>query len=186
MIRLTKAHAVVVAATALGIVLAGCVSDASQTADSVTASQEASAPGASEAQPPASESASAAATEAEATVPVSEGTATAEAQPSTAGAWIDQAAYEANPQQYHDAGDVVLFFNASWCPTCQQTVANLDAEGVPPGLTVVSVDYDSASELKQEYGVTVQHTFVQVDSAGAEQAKFTGALTGEQIASKTA
>ena len=107
------------------------------------------------------------------------------AQTASSGAWIDQATYEANPQRYHDAGNVVLFFNAAWCPTCREAVANLDANGVPAGLTVVSVDYDSASQLKREYGVTVQHTFVQVDSSGAQQTKFTGALTGEQIASKT-
>jgi thiol-disulfide isomerase/thioredoxin len=101
------------------------------------------------------------------------------------GAWIDQAAYEADPAAYHAAGDVVLFFNASWCPTCQAAVESLDADGTPAGLTVVSVDYDSNGELKQKYGVTVQHTFVQVDESGAELMKFTGSRTGADIAAKT-
>lgn len=183
--RLTKAPAALIAAAAFGIVLAGCASDTSQTSESASASQAAPATSAAEAQPPAGESASPAAGATEAAVPGSAETPDAEAQAPTDGAWIDQATYEANPQKYHDAGNVVLFFNASWCPTCQQTVTNLDSEGVPPGLTVVSVDFDQASELRQDYGVTVQHTFVQVDASGAEQAKFTGALTGEQISSQT-
>jgi thiol-disulfide isomerase/thioredoxin len=102
------------------------------------------------------------------------------------GAWIDQAAYEADAATFHEAGDVVLFFNASWCPTCKATVESLDADGVPAGLTVVSVDYDAATDLRTQYGVTVQHTFVQVDGQGNELAKFTGAPTGAAIASQTA
>ena len=102
------------------------------------------------------------------------------------GAWIDQAAYEADPATFHDAGDVVLFFNASWCPTCKATVESLDSAGVPAGLTVVSVDYDAATDLKKQYGVTVQHTFVQVDEQGNQLAKFSGAPSGEAIASQTA
>jgi thiol-disulfide isomerase/thioredoxin len=111
--------------------------------------------------------------------------ADADAAMSTDGAWIDQAAYEADAAAYHEAGDVVLFFNASWCPTCQATVKSLDAEGAPAGLTVVSVDYDNSAELKQQYGVTVQHTFVQVDEAGNELATFTGSTSGDEIASNT-
>ena len=102
------------------------------------------------------------------------------------GAWIDQAAYEADAAKFHEAGDVVLFFNASWCPTCKATVESLDADGVPAGLTVVSVDYDAATDLKKQYGVTVQHTFVQVDEQGNQLAKFSGAPSGEAIASQTA
>jgi thiol-disulfide isomerase/thioredoxin len=102
------------------------------------------------------------------------------------GAWIDLAAYEADAATFHEAGDVVLFFNASWCPTCKATVTSLDADGVPAGLTVVSVDYDDATDLRTQYGVTVQHTFVQVDEQGNELAKFTGAESGEAIAAQTA
>jgi thiol-disulfide isomerase/thioredoxin len=119
------------------------------------------------------------------TEPTPTAEATADEKP-TAGAWIDQAAYEADPASFHAAGEVVLFFNASWCPTCQQTVQALDEQGVPPGLTVVSVDYDSATALRQQYQVTVQHTFVQVDEAGEPVAKFTGSLTGAEIAEQTA
>lgn len=180
MIKLTTTPATLIAATALGLLLAGCASGAEQTADSAVTSQEATSSPAGEAQ-----SSAPAGTPASAATTPAPDAADSAAQSAAQGAWVDQATYEANAQQYHDAGDVVLFFNASWCPTCQAAVANLDADGVPAGLTVVSVDYDDTTELKQEYGVTVQHTFVQIDESGAEQATFTGATSGEQIASKT-
>ena len=41
------------------------------------------------------------------------------------------------------------------------------AEGAPEGLTVFKVDYDSRSDLRQKYGVTLQTTVVFVDDAGA-------------------
>lgn len=104
-----------------------------------------------------------------------------------AGAFIDYADYEANKAMY-DSGTVVLFFNATWCPTCQETVGNLEADpaAIPAGLTVVSIDYDSSDELKQKYGITTQHTFVQVDASGKEIKKWTGSADAEAIAKKTA
>ncbi len=155
----------------LGLTLSGCASDDTATAPAA-ASESAmeKAPSASAMEKDPSESAMA-----------EDGAAM-----SKEGAWIDQAAYEADAAKFHEAGDVVLFFNASWCPTCKATVESLDADGVPAGLTVVSVDYDAANDLRTQYGVTVQHTFVQVDDQGSEVAKFTGAATGEAIAAQTA
>lgn len=104
----------------------------------------------------------------------------------TEGAWITLADFEKDPATYHENGDVVLFFNATWCPTCQETVKNLDAGPTPAGLTVVSVDYDSNQALREKYGVTVQHTFVAIDEDGQERTKFTGSLTADQIARQAA
>ena len=42
----------------------------------------------------------------------------------------------------------------------------LRAEGAPAGLTVFKVDYDSRSDLRQRYGVTLQTTVVFVDDSG--------------------
>ncbi len=155
----------------LGLALSGCASD--DTASVPAAASES----AMEKEPSAS------AMEQE---PSESAMAEEDAAMSKEGAWIDQAAYEADAATFHEAGDVVLFFNASWCPTCKATVESLDADGVPAGLTVVSVDYDAATDLKKQYGVTVQHTFVQVDEQGNELAKFTGAPSGAAIASQTA
>ncbi len=155
----------------LGLTLSGCASDDTTTTEPAAASESAAAsePSASAMESDPSESAM----------------AEEDAAMTTEGAWVDQAAYDADAAAFHESGDVVLFFNASWCPTCQSTVQSLDADGVPAGLTVVSVDYDSATDLRKQYGVTVQHTFVQVDEAGAELAKFTGSTSGEAIAEQT-
>ena len=78
-----------------------------------------------------------------------------------------------------DSGDVVLFFRAPWCPTCRALDANIKANlgNIPTGVTILDVDYDSSTALKQKYGVTYQHTLVQVDSQGNQVAKWTGSPT---------
>lgn len=64
------------------------------------------------------------------------------------------------------AGPKALFFHATWCPKCRQLDEELRAEGAPDGLTVFKVDYDSRTDLRQQYGVTLQTTIVFVDDAG--------------------
>lgn len=75
--------------------------------------------------------------------------------------------------------DVVLFFRASWCPTCiavdKDIRANVSA--IPESLTILDVDYDNSTELKKKYGVTYQHTFVQVDAQGNLIKKWNGSPT---------
>ena len=51
-------------------------------------------------------------------------------------------------------------------------------------MTVVSVDYDTATDLKKQYGVTTQHTFVQIQPDGSEVQKWTGTETVEAIQAK--
>ncbi len=106
---------------------------------------------------------------------------------SGAGAYITLADFEANPDTYA-AGDIVLFFNASWCSTCKEARDNFEAEAgaIPAGLTIVKVDFDDSDELRQKYGVTIQHTFVQVDADGNELAKWNGSVTVDEIAEQTA
>lgn len=110
----------------------------------------------------------------------------AESVAPAAGSYVDLATYEQDPAAFAAAGDVVLFFNASWCPTCRTAVGNFTGAAIPPELTVVSVDYDDNTALRQRYGVTVQHTFVQVDASGAAVNKWTGSTTAEQVLAKTA
>jgi len=80
---------------------------------------------------------------------------------------------------------VVYFFHATWCPTCRATEEAIARDGVPAGLTLVKVDFDSENDLRKKYGVTTQHTFVQVDASGAELAKWTGSKGGAEILAKT-
>jgi thiol-disulfide isomerase/thioredoxin len=68
-------------------------------------------------------------------------------------------------------GRVLLFFHAPWCPQCRSVESDIIAEGVPAGVTIIKVDYDSRQDLRQRYGVTLQTTFVEVDADGTELQK---------------
>ena len=80
-------------------------------------------------------------------------------------------------------GNVVLFFRASWCPTCHAVDADIKAHltASPKNLTILDVDYDNSAALKQKYGVTYQHTFVQVDAKGTLIRKWSGSPTLEAL-----
>jgi thiol-disulfide isomerase/thioredoxin len=78
-----------------------------------------------------------------------------------------------------EQGKVVLFFRASWCPTCRGVDADIRANlgKIPEGVAILDINYDTATELKQKYGITYQHTFVQVDAKGYQITKWTGSQT---------
>lgn len=100
-----------------------------------------------------------------------------------AGVYESWADYEKHPVAAQ--GKVVLFFHAGWCSTCQEAERNLTSAPVPSGLTIVKVDYDNSNELRQKYGVTFQHTFVQVDASGTQLAKWSGSNDATAILGKT-
>lgn len=83
-------------------------------------------------------------------------------------------------------GKVLLFFHASWCPVCRglDAEAAANADIVPDGITVLKVDFDTATALRQKYGVTVQHTFVQVDASGDALTKFSDAFSYSAVFGK--
>lgn len=85
-----------------------------------------------------------------------------------------------------DSGDVVLFFRASWCPTCRAVDADIRARlsAIPADLTILDVDYDNSAALKQKYGVTYQHTFVQVQADGTLIKKWSGSPTLAALAAE--
>jgi thiol-disulfide isomerase/thioredoxin len=109
-----------------------------------------------------------------------------EAAPSGPGSYITLAEYDADKSAYAST-DVVLFFNAAWCSTCKKARDSIEADlaGIPSDLTIVVVDFDTANDLRQKYGVTLQHTFVQIDAAGNELAKWSGSVTANEIAQNT-
>ena len=76
-------------------------------------------------------------------------------------------------------GEVVLFFKASWCPTCRALDSDIrdNLSSIPEGVHILEVDYDEYTELRQKYGVTYQHTLVQVDQEGNQVAKWSGSPT---------
>lgn len=73
-------------------------------------------------------------------------------------------------------GPVVLFFHAAWCPTCRSLNNDIEANmaNIPAGTTILKVDYDTETELKKKYGVTYQHTMVQIDADGSLIKKWSG------------
>jgi thiol-disulfide isomerase/thioredoxin len=74
---------------------------------------------------------------------------------------------EYSPTAIADAeGRTLLFFHAPWCAQCRALEADILRTGVPTGVTIIKVDYDSHQDLRQQYGVTLQTTIVEVDSAG--------------------
>lgn len=95
---------------------------------------------------------------------------------SKAGAYLP---YSEDKLAMADSGDVILFFRASWCPTCRALDADIKANlgNIPEGVTILDVDYDKSTALKAKYGVTYQHTFVQVDSSGKMLTKWSGSPT---------
>lgn len=70
------------------------------------------------------------------------------------------------------AGPKLLFFHASWCRQCRMIEDSIKAQGVPKGVSIIKVDYDSATALRAKYGVTQQTTFVKIDDNGTELKKF--------------
>ena len=75
----------------------------------------------------------------------------------------------------------VLFFHAAWCPSCISADKGISAGNVPDGLTVLKTDFDSSTDLRQKYGVTSQHTFVQIDANGELVNKWTGGNSIDDI-----
>jgi thiol-disulfide isomerase/thioredoxin len=72
-------------------------------------------------------------------------------------------------------GPVVLMFAADWCPICRADLQEIDASGSRLGaITIIVVDYDKEKALKKTYGVTYQHTYVQIDSKGTKLGLWSG------------
>lgn len=69
---------------------------------------------------------------------------------------------------------VVLYFYAPWCPFCRAADADFRANPnkISPDVAVLKLDYDKETALKSKYGVTYQHTFVQIDDNGNEVTKW--------------
>ncbi len=88
------------------------------------------------------------------------------------------------------SGRRVLFFFASWCPTCKPADASFakNESQIPDDVTIIRVNYNDPEtdqeekDLALKYGVTYQHTFVQIDSEGNEVTKWNGGQIKELLA----
>lgn len=83
----------------------------------------------------------------------------------------------------------VLFFYASWCPQCIPSDKNFQANigQIPENVVLIRVNYNDpetdAEEkaLATKYGITYQHTYVQIDASGNEVAKWNGGQIEELL-----
>ncbi|MDQ3008868.1 MAG: thioredoxin family protein [bacterium] len=83
----------------------------------------------------------------------------------------------------------VLFFYASWCPTCRPADANFkeNESKIPEDVTLFRVNYNDSEtdqeekDLAKKYAVTYQHTYVQVDGTGKEITKWNGGQLNELL-----
>jgi thiol-disulfide isomerase/thioredoxin len=102
-----------------------------------------------------------------------------------AAGYISYETYSASPEKY-SASNVVLFYNAYWCSTCKAARDGFESGlgEIPEDLTIVLVDFDENTEMRKKYDVIVQHTFVQIDSAGNELQRWYGSTTVAEIEEK--
>jgi len=92
-------------------------------------------------------------------------------------------AYDESKLALAESGDVVLFFKADWCSSCRALDANIrrNLTSIPSDVTILRLNYDKELTLRRKYGVTTQHTLVQVDSAGTMLEKWVGSMTLAEV-----
>lgn len=87
---------------------------------------------------------------------------------------VVEAVTDARYTAYADSADVIgeepvtLFFHADWCGTCVglEKDINNNIDELPENAKILKVDFDTETELKKEYGILMQSTFVLLDKDG--------------------
>ena len=64
--------------------------------------------------------------------------------------------------------DIILFFSSYWCVICEaiDTEIKNEIDALSNDLVILKVDFDLNKELKEQYDVNIQHTFVKIDHKG--------------------
>lgn len=106
-----------------------------------------------------------------------------EATTSTGTAVGTYTTYNPDTVAQSDAEHILLFFHATWCPSCKalDTDITAHADSIPAEVAIFKVDYDTATDLKRQYGVTTQHSVIEINAAGEAQSGITHPLTFEEI-----
>ena len=84
------------------------------------------------------------------------------------------------------SGDIVLFFHADRCSTCIAAEQSFKASGIPAGLHILQVDFDTAKELRKKYTVLTQTSFVHVRADGTMVSRWIGARDIRDVMDKIA
>jgi len=97
-----------------------------------------------------------------------------QSQDKTSEPFIDYQNFEQAKMIAREA-QTVLFFYASWCPTCRKAREEfINRQNEFKNINLILVDYDNSTNLQKKYGVTYQHTFVQINENGDVLAKWNG------------
>lgn len=90
--------------------------------------------------------------------------------------------YHADQLDRHLGKDpIILFFHAEWCPLCRKSEAVIQEgfESLEGGVIWMKVDYDTELELRKEYGITYQDTFIVLNAEGEEVERQNGVRSTE-------
>lgn len=60
--------------------------------------------------------------------------------------------------------NIVLFFHANWCSTCQAFEKKVLSEKIPEDILILKIDFDTENELRKKYNILTQTSFVLIDS----------------------
>jgi thiol:disulfide interchange protein len=96
---------------------------------------------------------------------------------------------EYSPEAVSSASDgdkIVLFFHAQWCVTCKLLADDISAntDRIPQDVRILVADFDSETALKQDYGVTLQHTLVQVTRDAGMVGKWSSSRSLDDLLSR--
>lgn len=71
---------------------------------------------------------------------------------------------------------VILYFYAPWCATCSSFDQELlsSSNQLPEDVIVFQIPYDTATQLKNQYKVTYQHTLILLNAKGETQEMWIG------------
>lgn len=83
----------------------------------------------------------------------------------------------------------VLYFYANWCPICRPIDVEFrqNMSKIPQDVVVIRVNYNDSEtnqetkDLAKQYGITYQHTFVQIDAQGKKIALWNGGGLNELL-----
>jgi thiol-disulfide isomerase/thioredoxin len=91
--------------------------------------------------------------------------------------------YDAELIAQSDAEHIVLVFHAAWCPSCRALESDItdNLTQIPAGIEIYKADFDTATALKRQHGVTMQHSVLEITSTGESVSSVTHPLTLDDL-----
>jgi len=86
-------------------------------------------------------------------------------------------------EQLKGSQPVAVFFHAEWCPTCRGMEAEINENlaNLPAGTVILKADYDTETELKEQYKIVIQSTIAILDKDGNHVDTLAGATSSEIV-----